>query len=208
VIVPLSRAYSTRYGAPTVDRVDTDIFVRTYFHDCMGCGFCGDSCCQYGCDVDAVSETALLTNAPALEEVVGVPAGEWFTGRREIDAEFPGGNFTRSQVRDGRCVFLNRAGRGCLIHKHCLEKGVDFHELKPMVCCLFPLTFDAGLLQVSRELADESLICTGAGLTAYRSARNDALYYFGAELVAELDALEAEAFPNRRASIALDVIDG
>ncbi len=208
MIVSLRRAYSTRYGTPTVREIDSDIFVRTYFHDCMGCTFCGDSCCQYGCDVDAVSETALLANATALEAVVGVPASEWFTGRREFDGEFPGGRFTRSQVRDGRCVFLNRTGRGCLIHKHCLENNVNFHEWKPMVCCLFPLTFDAGQLQVSRELADESLVCTGPGLTAYRSARNDVLYYFGAELVAELDALEVAHVPDPRSSVPLDVIEG
>jgi Fe-S-cluster containining protein len=176
---------------PTIERVDTEIFRRTYYHDCMGCQFCGDSCCQYGCDVDEISEAALRANASVLEARVGLAATDWFRETRTIDSEFPGGSHTRTQVRNGRCLFLNRAGRGCHIHSHCLENGIDFHAWKPMVCCLFPVTFDGGTFLVSRELSESSLVCTGPGLTAYRSARADIGYYFGDPMLAELDALDA-----------------
>jgi hypothetical protein len=52
VIRSLSRPFPSRGGAPVVDRVDTDIFFRTYFMDCMKCDYCHDSCCQYGADVE------------------------------------------------------------------------------------------------------------------------------------------------------------
>ena len=48
----------------------------------------------------------------------------------------------RTQVKDGRCVFLNRQARGCKVHSYCLDKGLDYHLLKPLVSILFPVTFD------------------------------------------------------------------
>jgi len=39
---------------------------------------------------------------------------------------------------------------------------------------------------------DDELVCRGPGQTLYQSARGDVAYYFGPELVAELDAIERE----------------
>jgi hypothetical protein len=93
---------------------------------------------------------------------------------------------------DGACVFLSRAGRGCLIHSFCLEQGMDFHDLKPMVSCLFPVTFGSGLLQPSDDVEDDSLICLNSDPELYQGVRSDLSYYFGEALVSELDELEAE----------------
>jgi hypothetical protein len=68
---------------------------------------------------------------------------------------------------------------------------MDYHELKPMVCSLFPLTFGEGLLQASDEAGDSSLICIGTGPTLYEGARAELRYYFGDDLVGELDELVA-----------------
>ncbi len=61
--------------------------------------------------------------------------------------------------------------------------------MKPMVSTLFPVTFGEGTLLCSEELVDGSLVCAGDGPTAYEMARSELAYYFGAELVGELDAL-------------------
>ena len=60
-----------------------------------------------------------------------------------------------------------------------------------MVCSLFPVTFDCGLLHPSNEIVDRSLQCIDDGPTLYRGVRDEIAWYFGAELVAELDALLA-----------------
>jgi hypothetical protein len=57
-----------------------------------------------------------------------------------------------------------------------------------MVSTLFPVTFGDGALLCSDELHDETLVCAGDGPTAYAMARTELEFYFGAELVAELDA--------------------
>jgi hypothetical protein len=188
VIRPLSRAYTCRYGAPTVDRVDPAIFVR--------------SCCQYGVDVDVTNVARLREQAKGdrgLEAFTGVPEERWFTGEWVDDKEFPGGRMTRTSVEDGACVFRSRKGRGCMIHSYALERGIDYHDLKPMVSALFPLTFDYGLLHPSNEIVDRSLQCIDDGPSLYRGVRDEVGYYFGQGLVGELDAFERDALAGEAA---------
>jgi Fe-S-cluster containining protein len=196
MIKALQQSYPSRYGTPVLNSVDTEIFVQGYFAQCMDCTFCHDSCCAYGVDVDALTVGRLLAHADDLEPVVGVGRERWFTGEYNTDPEIPGGSYTRTAVIDGACVFLNRQGRGCLIHKFCLDRGLDVHDLKPMIASLFPVTFDYGMLHANAEVRDKTLICYNTGPSLYRSARADLEYYFGPELIAELDALEAEVRAN------------
>jgi hypothetical protein len=185
---------------PVVDRVETTIFVHTYFVHCMQCTYCGDSCCQYGVDVDADNVARIEARADDIERYTGVSRDRWFTGEWTNDAEYPGGRHTRTGVQDGACVFRSRAARGCRIHSFALESGVDYHELKPMVSVLFPITFDRGLLHPSAEIQDRSLQCYGDGPTLYRGVRREVAWYFGEALVAELDELERMALADRPAT--------
>lgn len=190
MIRALSRSFACRWGVPAVDRVDTAIFVRRYFMQCMQCSYCFDSCCQYGVDVDAPNVERLRARADDLERYTGVPRDRWFSEAWTDDAEFPGGRHTRTRVQDGACVFRSRTARGCMIHSYALEAGLDYHELKPMVSVLFPVTFDGGLLHPSNEIEDRSLQCIDDGPSLYRGVRDEIAWYFGAGLVAELDGLE------------------
>jgi hypothetical protein len=200
VIRPLTQPYACRWGAPIVDRVDTAIFVRTYFVHCMQCGYCNDSCCQYGADIDADNVARVEAHAEKLERFTGVPRQGWWTGEWNEDAEFPGGRQTRTAVRDGACVFRNRRGRGCMLHSFALEAGIDYHELKPMVASLFPVTFDAGLLHPSNEIHDRSLQCIGDGPTLYQGVRSEIGWYFGGALLTELDGVEDGVLATGRAA--------
>jgi Fe-S-cluster containining protein len=110
MIVQLSQAYASRAGVPSIDRVDDTIFQRTYFTDCMECGFCHDACCSYGAEIDTENVQRLLAIADQLEPYVGQPRALWFTDQMVDDPETPGGCYTRTRVVDGACVFLNRQG--------------------------------------------------------------------------------------------------
>jgi len=57
------------------------------------------------------------------------------------------------------------------------------------VCVLFPVTFDYGLLHCSNEIEDASLQCFGQGPTIYEGVRSEIEWYFGSDLVAELDRI-------------------
>jgi hypothetical protein len=192
VIRALSRPHACRWGVPVVDRVDSTIFLKRYFMQCMQCTYCFDSCCQYGVDVDATNVERLEAVAPALEAYTGVARADWFTGEWTDDDSMPGGRNTRTRVKDGACVFRSRKARGCMIHSFALDRGTDYHELKPMVSVLFPVTWDDGLLHPSNEIEDRSLQCYGDGPTLYRGVRDEIAWYFGASLVAELDRFERD----------------
>jgi hypothetical protein len=141
--------------------------------------------------VAVVERDRILAHADLLEPIVGLPRERWFEPTVVCDADFPGGAATRTAVVDGGCVFLKREARGCALHGFALERGEDYHAIKPMVSALFPVTFGGGTLLCSEELVDGSLVCGGEGPTAYEMARGELGYYFGEALVAELDLLAA-----------------
>jgi hypothetical protein len=76
-----------------------------------------------------------------------------------------------------------------------LREGRHYNELKPIVCALYGVSFDGGLLMPADGIDDGTVRCAGPGLTAYRAARSDLEWYFGEALIAELDRLEAEVRP-------------
>jgi Fe-S-cluster containining protein len=152
-----------------------------------------------------------------------VPRHRWFRFDPEDvgiveDSDYPGGKMTRTGTADvpvGRvpnhtegCVFLDPATRGCRLHRFALERGLDVHEIKPMICLLFPVCFEHGALVPGVEFDLNDLICSGAGPTIYSTAREHLQYYFGDELITELDSLERSfAAPSAAAeSIALPLV--
>jgi Fe-S-cluster containining protein len=200
----LSRPYVGRAGAPILTRVDPRIFFLTYFARCTACTYCHDACCEYGADVEITLIRALDEYRTELEAYLGVPRADWFRdGPEDVgilpEPDYPGGEYTRTRVVSfpgrspyiaGGCVFLDPRGRGCRLHRFALDRGIDAHVIKPMVCFLFPLEFANGELGPALELDLDELVCRGPGATIYQAARDDLLYYFGPEFVAELDRLE------------------
>ena len=78
-----------------------------------------------------------------------------------------------------------------MLHRYAIDRGIDYHEVKPLMSSLFPLSFDGtGSLHAAGEVEDEELVCLDEGPTLYRGARDELLHYFGEALVAELDAIE------------------
>jgi len=178
-----------RAGAPAVREVDPAIFRRRYFGHCFGCTFCNDGCCDHGVDVSIVERDRILAHADELELRLHVPREKWFDAELVDDVDFPGGAAARTAVVNGGCVFRQPGARGCALHAFALERGEDYHAIKPMVSTLFPVTFGDGALLCSDELEDNSLVCAGEGPTAYEMARSELRHYFGDALVTELDAL-------------------
>jgi hypothetical protein len=192
MILVLDEEYPSAMGGPVLRAVDPGIFTLRYFTHCMDCGFCRDACCEHGVDVDLGNAERLRGLPRDFHDRIAEPQNRWFTTDIVKDGEFPGGEHVRTRVHDGACVFRNESARGCAIHGYCLEKGLDYHLYKPMVSVLFPVTFEQGVLTASGEAADGSLVCSGDGPSLYEGARAELRYYFGAGLIAELDALKAQ----------------
>ena len=205
----LTRVYLAVTGEPKLKRVDTAIFARRYFTNCLDCTYCDDWCCSFGVDVDLENVERLKKHADGIEAFTGIPRTQWLDGIHVPDPDYPGGGNQRTNAVDGGCIFLDRGtssaprknwgGRGCMLHRYALDAGIDYHEVKPLMSSLFPLSFEGGeggcTLRTAGEVEDEELVCLDEGPTIYRGGRNELLHYFGAEMIAELDALEASLPP-------------
>jgi hypothetical protein len=192
MIINLSQKYVCCFGKPIIDSVDSEIFLRTYFFDCLNCGFCNDMCCNYGVDIDIENYQRIQKFTEQLEDFTKIKKENWFKDEIIEDDEFPGGAYLRTQVSEGKCVFWDKKNRGCMIHSFCNSIKMDFHLLKPIVSTLFPITFDNGLLHPSSEVDDNTLVCLNVGVSLYRGIRNDLLFYFGQEFIDELDNIESQ----------------
>jgi hypothetical protein len=190
VIKDLRRRYATRYGNPVVWQVDTAIFTRTYFTHCMKCDFCNDQCCSYGVDVDLDNVKRIQAYADEIEQFTGIPRAKFFTGECEVEVEYPGGGSTRTSVDERGCIFLVKGGRGCMLHGFALSKGLEYQTIKPMMSSFFPITFGDGMLTISEEVDESSLACLGEGPCLYDGVRGELGWYFGNELLEELDAIK------------------
>ena len=157
---------------------------------CMQCTFCNDQCCSYGADIDMLNVNRILEHKDELEKFMGIKSDKFFyPKKRKWDHEYPGNVYTRTSKKNNACVFLNPKGRGCMLHSFALHKGIDYHELKPFFCTLFPVTYFEGVLVNPEEIDDKTLACLGAGPTLYQGAREEIKYYFGEEIVTELDEI-------------------
>lgn len=190
-IIPFSRPYPCRYGSPVLSSVDPLIFTIRYFTYCMQCTFCNDHCCSYGVSASVLDIERILARADALEAYVGVQQDGWFEQEWEEEPDYPGGFSRRTVVTERGCIFLNPRGRGCMLHAYALEHGMDYHELKPIICAVFPCAVaEGGVLCTMDEIEEHSVICTGSGPTVYEGTRSELAYYWGEALVGELDAIQ------------------
>jgi Fe-S-cluster containining protein len=194
-IIPLSKEYVS--GNLAISFVDCDIFLKTYFARCLECNFCHDWCCSFGADIDIQNVDKIQQHKEAILPFVRPPQEKWFDGEYTYYEEYTGNEYTRIKTQGPRCVFISKDQRGCGLHRYAISKQMDYHELKPLVCILFPLSFEEGILFVAPELDDNSLVCAGSGYSVYHSLRNELDYYFGHEFVEELDGREQEVLAGR-----------
>ena len=177
------------------------IFTRKLAPDCMThrCTMVAehaeklDACCQYGCDVDLAERAAIEARADDIRALLlpEVQHARWFDPEEEVDDDYPSGRVVRTEVHAGGCLFLAHDRRGCAIHRAALENGWDFRGVKPAICRLFPLSYEADAIVIADEYEEYSCAHVD-GPSLYRITRDALADLFGAPLVAALDAAEAE----------------
>jgi Fe-S-cluster containining protein len=202
MVIKLNKSYPCIYGLPVIHSVDTEIFRLKYYMHCMQCTFCHDQCCFFGADIDMVSVDRIMKYKKELETYTGIKSRYWFyPNKRKWDHEYPGHVYTRTTKRKNACIFLNKQGRGCMLHSFALQNDIDYHDLKPFFCTIFPVTYYEGVLVMPEEIEEKTLACLGEGPTLYRGAREPIKYYFGNEIIGELDKIELMTFePDRKSA--------
>ncbi len=193
---------------PRFRRAQRAIFFRRVVADCMthACTQVADegqplapprplleACCQYGADVDLTERDAILQHADQLRALLtpAAAAAPWFTTEVQDDPDYPSGQHVRTATFGGGCVFLSHDARGCAIHRAALEGGWDFHQVKPHICRLFPLSYEDDAFVLSDDFVDYDCADHPGAPSVYRVARETVAAVFGPDLVAALDAAEA-----------------
>ncbi len=164
------------YTVLTIKEFDQSLFTKKYLADCMGCTFCSDMCCSYGCPADMEEVERISSYADKLEPILGIPLSGWFQEIQD-NADFPSGKVRYTRVYDNKCVFSKKGYRGCTLHRFCIENGMDVHILKPMVCSLFPVTWENGRIMASEFLNE--LPCQNTGVTVFKAQKNELNIYLG-----------------------------
>lgn len=203
MVIKLKNSYPSIHGLPVIHSVDTDIFDITYFMKCMECTFCKDQCCEWGADIDMQNVERVMKYKDELEQFTGIPSDKWFDeSEKATDYEYPGHEYMRTTYDEEKdyCIFLNTKGRGCMLHSFALHKGIDYHEIKPFFCSMFPVTYMDGVLMTPEEIDENLTACLGEGPTLYQGSRDELKYYFGEGLVSELDAAEAEWHKQKKSA--------
>lgn len=196
-VIDLGEDFVSCFGGTAIRYIDANIFRFKYYKNCYCCGYCKDECCSYGVDVDIENVNRLLAYADRLEAYAGINRERWFDAEVVCDSEYAGGAYRRTRVVDGKCIFLNREQNGCRIHSFCIDNLIDFHSLKPVVSCLFPVTFDRKILRPSEEVETAELVCLSDCGSLYEGVRNDLGFYFGEKFLSIMDSLSMATSARR-----------
>lgn len=203
MIIKLNNFYPSIQGLPVIHSVDTDIFELSYYMNCMQCTFCNDQCCEWGADIDLLNVNRVMKYKDELEKFTGISSEKWFDKSvKKWDKEYPGGDYTRTIYDEKKdyCIFLNNKDRGCMLHSFALQNEIDYHELKPFFCSMFPVTYFEGVLCTPEEIDEKLTACLGEGSTLYRGAREEIKHYFGEGIIAELDEIESELNKQKKSA--------
>lgn len=204
MVIKLKNSYPSIHGLPVIHSVETDIFDLTYFMKCMECTFCKDQCCEWGADIDMQNVARVMKYKDELEAFTGIKSERWFDeSEKGTDYEYPGHDYMRTTFDEEKdyCIFLNTQSRGCMLHSFALNKGMDYHEIKPFFCSLFPVTYMDGVLMTPEEIDEGLTACLGQGPTLYQGSRDELLHYFGPGLVAEMDEIQASRPPVKKEAV-------
>jgi hypothetical protein len=128
-------------------RVSPSLFEERFAADC-DTRRCVGRCCRSGVWLDLADRDRVLAHADLVRAAMDPDQPRqrrrWFSVRTTVDPDFPSGQAVHTRVRQGRCVFLNGAGR-CVLQKASCEANLGV-PLKPFFCTAFPVTIDGGVL--------------------------------------------------------------
>jgi len=135
--------------------------------------------------MDLLEMERVLHYAYQLEYELGIPSSQWFQDEIGIDTNYPSGKTINTRIYNSKCVFYERNNRGCSLQRFCIERGMDIHLLKPMVCCLFPVAWENERLYVSGFL--DELPCRNNGISVFEAQKGELMVYLGDDFVTALE---------------------
>ena len=122
------------------------------------------ACCRHGAHY--VDETD-REQVESMVAQLGPDYLQFYTDavRDGVSAILPGGEH-RTRIRDGACIFANRAdwhrGPGCALHQYAVDHGQHHMTYKPEVCWMVPLR-----REIVEQVADDGETLTITTITSF-----------------------------------------
>ncbi|HSL89576.1 MAG TPA: DUF3109 family protein [Ignavibacteriaceae bacterium] len=171
--------------------IDPKIFTFKFGCKCQG------ECCNYGVFTDQKEAEFIISIKdkiiPLMDDSQTEDVSKWFEPPEE-DEDFDSGFAVGTEIINGKCTFLDKAGL-CTLQKLAILEGKHQWEYKPMYCVLFPLTIFEGAITIDDEHIDRLKYCNKVDvydLTIYEACRDELKHFFGNEAFAELEKYREE----------------
>jgi Fe-S-cluster containining protein len=183
-------------------RVDHKLLHGRYPGTCVT-SRCKGRCCVNGVWIDLTEQDRILTHADMIRDYMDADQkrdpDRWF-GETRDDTDFPSRRAVATALWSGGCVFLNGAGR-CVLQKASESQPERRVDLKPFFCRAFPITIDAGQLEIGEGYDPECCLVTPDGsLDVFEVCSKELTYVLGEQGRQELEQLAAARAKKRGAS--------
>jgi Fe-S-cluster containining protein len=99
---------------------------------------CGGKCCYTSPMIRIDDQYRILEHLSGIQQ--HLPA----LNRMLISEVGPFQDEMATKTPEGACIFWRRQDGKCAIHVYAQETGIDWHNLKPLPCVLFPLSIVSG----------------------------------------------------------------
>jgi hypothetical protein len=142
--------------------ISEELFSRGYERDGGPCR-CTSLCCHHGVFADVRERDRVLQHRALVRKYMDATQdpdeNKWFEGEEHDDSDFPSGRCVGTAVVNGKCAFLDGAGR-CTLQRAATEEGMDRWTLKPLFCVLYPIEISDGVVGFDPMLQDEAPCCS------------------------------------------------
>jgi Fe-S-cluster containining protein len=164
----------------------------------FGCK-CNGECCHYGVYTDLKEFEGIMAIKDKIiakmDESQTIDIKKWFEAPQK-DEDFESGFAVGTELHNGKCVFLDKAGL-CSLQKLAVSEGRDKWDYKPVYCILFPFTVYEETFTIDDEHIERLRHCNKNQQdesTIYESCTEELKHFFGEDGFRELEEQRMEYF--------------
>jgi Fe-S-cluster containining protein len=178
-------------------KIDPRIFTLKF-----GCR-CNGECCNYGVYTDLKEFESIMAIKEkiidAMDESQTKNEKEWFEAPQKDD-DFESGFAVGTELHNGKCVFLDKAGL-CTLQKLAMSEGKHKWGYKPAYCILFPFTVYEETFTIDDEHIERLDHCNKYpqdDSTIYESCAEELKHFFGEEGFRQLEEFRMEYISDNK----------
>lgn len=175
--------------------IDTLLFTQKFVRGC-DIGKCSGECCYYGVYAGLEEYEKILEKKEDIIKLMDASQEKfvenWFEPPVK-DSDFKSGLAYGTNVRNGKCVFLDKEGF-CTLQKLAMNEGMHKWHYKPLYCILFPVVIVDGKLTIDDHHLNRMHYCNREEnweSTAFEACKEEIKYLFNDEDFSKLENIRS-----------------